>query len=142
MNGLQRRVGRIPENGQLGERGDRLLEELHVLGAHLGEHPGGARHVAAGLSEARHDSARDGIAHRHEDNRNRLRGLLGRQRGLGRERDDNVGLKANKLGRQFGKLIELSFRPTELERDVLALEVTEIRQALTHGRECRRRIWP
>ncbi len=123
-------------------KGNRLLDELHVLGAHLRDHPGCAGQVRARPREARDDSARERIAHRHEDNRNRLRGMLGRQRGLRRERYDNVDLKAHEVGRQFGQLIELAFRPAKLEGDVLALDVAEVLQALTHGLECRRRIWP
>jgi hypothetical protein len=55
--------------------GQRLLQQLQLLGdqfLELGREP---RHVAAGMRKALHEAHRDRVDQHHEDNRNRPRRL-------------------------------------------------------------------
>ena len=137
-----RRISRIPKDSQPGERGNRLLQQLDVLGAHLGDHAGGAGEVRAGPGEAIHHATRDRISHRYEDNRNGSGRLLCRQCGLRGERYDHVDLKPHELRGQFGQLVKLAFRPSKLEGDILALDVAELPKAVAQRLERCRRIGP
>jgi hypothetical protein len=53
-----------------------------------------------------------------------------------------INRNADEILRQFGKLVELSLRPPKFETDIFALDVTKLRQALTHKIELRWWIGP
>jgi len=72
----------------------------------------------------------DRIADRQEDDGDRLSHLLSRLRGLGGGCNEEVHRDPDKFGRQIGKAIHLEVRPTILNGDVLAVDVTEIAQPL------------
>ncbi|MGC1234839.1 MAG: hypothetical protein WA838_09280, partial [Xanthobacteraceae bacterium] len=70
------------------------------------------------------------------DYRNIPRGSLRRINGGGPYRDDDVDLAANQFCRQFGKAGELALCRSDLDLDILALDITKITECLAkwpHG---------
>src|SRR5262249_52845482 len=75
------------------------------------------------------------VADLNEDDRNRAGRLLGRQRRLGRTRDDQVDRKADELGRQARQRFGAALGEAPLDAEVLPLHPAKVAQALAERAE-------
>jgi hypothetical protein len=72
----------------------------------------------------------------HHDDGNVAGRILGRVGGRGQHRDDDIDSAANQISRQFGQASVLPLRGSNLDLDILPLEIAKIAERLAirpHG---------
>ncbi len=108
------------------ERGtDCLRQSLDRFGGKDVWHEAHASDVRAGMRKAADQASLHGIGYPHDDDRDRVSGVL---RGLGGRRvhgHNNVGFEAEELGDQRREAIASAFTIPYIEDDALALDVPE-----------------
>ena len=125
----------MPEGSDARDRGNRFLEQLQTLGNQLRAEEGQPCDVSTLARKARHEPVSDRIAHSLRDNGDHGGRLLG---GAGRgriRRDDEVDLETGQLGRQTRQSLDLPFRRSVLNDDVLTLQIAAFAQSLPEGVE-------
>ena len=106
---------------------DRLLEQLQPFADQLWCESGQSRNVSARVRQAGHEPTPDRIVMIRHDDGDPRRGALGRlRRGCG-PRDDDVHVEPNQLGRESGESVGPVPIPPALDKDVLALDVPQLR---------------
>src|SRR5262249_51006770 len=93
-----------------------------------GREEGQSGHVSARAREAGDDTRCDGIAANNHDNRHGRGGLFGREGPRGPVCREEVDLETNQFGRKFCQSWVISFRPAEVDENVVALNVAEVAQ--------------
>ena len=88
---------RIPQHGNAGELGNDLLEQLQSFARENSRHVGDPRAISSGSRQAIDKSRGNRISHAHENVRNSLANNAGGLSGIGRDGDENVGLKTDKF---------------------------------------------
>ena len=130
------RHGGVPEEDEPGKTGDRLGEQLNLLGDDvfvLGGEPGD---VPAWAREACHQTGGDRVAQDGgDDDGGAARRSPGRP-DRGSPGDDNdIALGLDELGRQRGQALAPAVRPAVLHRDRLALDPAQLPEPLPEGTE-------
>ena len=123
------RAGRIPEDGDVGELGNHFPEQLQPFPFHFRRDRGQPRDVPAGPREARDEARSRRVANGHHDERNRRCRLLDGERGGCASGNDHINFQGDQFGDEGRKAFILSFRPSILDQNVLALDVAEVPQA-------------
>ena len=109
-------------------RWQHLLDHLQALGTQLGRDGAGARRVALGAAQRGDQAGPDGVAHGHEHDRDRARGLLRGEGGRRVSGHDDVRLEPYQFGRELRKPLGLAIVVAPLDLDRLAFDVAEIAQ--------------
>ena len=112
-----------------------VFEKLEPFRDQVGVRVGQARGVATGARKTGHESSADGIGLAHEHDGNRARDFLGRERAAGRCRDENIHLEAEELGRECGQPVDVPRRISQLDDDVLTLDIAKRPKPIPKGRE-------
>jgi hypothetical protein len=129
-----RRIGRIDEDGNTGHCRHELTQELQPFRHQFADENIGAREVASRPGEAGDESELDGVFRNHEHDWNcRGRRLGGDGRGGAAGRNDHRDPLANQIDRQPGQQVEPVVGPAVFDRDVLALDIAVILQALAES---------
>jgi hypothetical protein len=108
---------------------------LKLFPGQVGGHYRQPRDVPPRGGKAGDESAAYGIGNGRHDDRDRPGRVLG---GLGRcptQRDDDVHLQTDQVGREGGETIMLALGPSELDGDVLTFHIAQLAQALAEGLE-------
>src|SRR5882757_9418786 len=84
--------------------------------------------VRFGPRETRDKTCRDGVATDRHDNRNRRSRHFGCARPRRPVGYDDIDVETNKRGDQLGEPIVFALRPSKLDNNVPALDITEIAQ--------------
>jgi hypothetical protein len=87
------------------------------------------------VREAQCQPQPNGIGSKHHDDRDGLGRLLSHQRFAGSQRDDNIYVKADQLGRHGFSPIEVSHRVPDLDGHVLAFDPAPLAETLAEGGE-------
>ena len=132
LGGLQkgpvRGGGMVQEDANPAHLRQGLLENLEPLCIEIGQQYRQPRHVPAGPREAGHMPEANGVGMGHENDGDRAGRPPGRL-GLGRGGcDDDVDLHAGQFRCRFAHLLDRP-RPSELDDQVLALDIAQIAQA-------------
>ena len=127
------RIVRIQKHAHTIQLRQGFLEELQPFGAELANEKGRSGDVAAWTCKAVNQPSRDGVAgdSHHDGNRGR-RSLGGAGRGW-RVRHQNVWLEPNQLDGQLREACVLPLRPSEVDHDVLALDVAQAAKPFSEG---------
>ena len=120
---MRGRVGIEHDGDPLEPRRD-LREQLKVLASQRGFQVGEAGDVPIRAVEPRNNAAGDGIAHIHEDDRDRPRLPLNGNGRRGSVCHDDVGLRADQLPRGRSYPIDVTAGPTKVDPQVAALGPT------------------
>src|SRR5439155_14924246 len=91
--------------------------------------------VAAWPSEARHQLIPDRIAHRRRHDRDRRRCVASGTRAGRRSRQDEVDLETHQLTRQRREPLDVAARRSQLEDEVLTLDITALPESPAKGIE-------
>src|SRR5262249_7461182 len=86
--------------------------------------------IAPRSGKARDEPGTDRITERQHDDRDRACRTLGRLSGRGGRDDDDVRLESQAFGSQGGKSLALAIGGEVVDRNRLALDVTQVVQAL------------
>ena len=97
------------------------MQEPQPLASELQLHAGYAGEIATGPVDARDKPLLDRVVPAPENDR-KSRGGTCRANPRGVGRDYNIDATANEIGHQLRQPIELVFRPTVFDDDILALE--------------------
>ena len=125
-----------PQHPNVRRLGEDFMEKRQAfLTEFRGDHrkPG---NVSTRASQARGEPLSHGVAASQHHDRDRLRHLLGGDRRAAGISDDEVHLATDEISRQIPKSVRLSFCGSDLEQDVSAFEVAEMRRPFR--RESRR----
>lgn len=125
-----REIGRINDNGDLGQRRNRFLDQLDALGADLGQEKGQSGQIPAGTGETGHEPDVDGIGHSAHHNWNGRGGLLGCScagRAMGYE---HIDVEVHQFGCENGKAIVVSLGKLIMDGNIFSLFVAELVQPL------------
>jgi len=125
-------MGRIPEDGDPGHRGDHLLEELQPLAGRLGGLDVQPRDVSLRPREVGDLPDADGVGASGHD-RDRPGRPAGRDCREIPHRTDDVDLETHEIRRQFGEKFRLSLRRSDLDDDVLPLDPAQLAEFLPEG---------
>lgn len=115
------RVVRIHKEGNLGDAGKELMQQLQPLGDKLGSDKGDPRDVPLRTTETGHETRADRVRGGHEHDWDCLRC---RHRGTGSdvvERADDRDLAADEVGGHGRQPVKLAFRPAVFDGQVAAL---------------------
>src|SRR2546422_1356147 len=123
-------IGRIPEDGHLGNQGRDLLEQFQLFSDYLGGQVGQACDVSTRPREAGDEPTPHRIASIRHDNGDRPSSLLGCKGRVRSWRYDHGNVETDEVGREVRESLILSFRGSVLERYVLALHVAEFSEPL------------
>jgi hypothetical protein len=104
------------------------MKQFDVFCIRCRRHEGHAGDVSARTSQAGNDAGLYGVGRDGYD-RDILCCLLGRQCVRHVKRHDQIDFESDKFGREFWKLVSLSFGGAKLERDVLSLDISEFTQS-------------
>ena len=124
----EKRLGFAKRTATPGHARYRILENLQALSANLRLKDRLSGDVSIGPGEALGNIRANGVSDYRYNNGNRRGGALGRPSRRPVLGHDNVNPETNKLGGQFGQPIEVPIGPSELDDDVLALEVAKVAQ--------------
>ena len=126
----------VIDQGHARELGLHLLQELEPL-AVLGADERDAGDVAAGPRVAGHEAGLIGERHVREHDRNLGGHTLGGATCLRSRRADDVDVELDQLGGELGEAGRVAVRPSEFDREVLALDVAEPAEPLPERIEVR-----
>ena len=90
------------------------------------------------MGQAGDEAGSDRVGHAHEDDRDCGGRLPDRGGRLGPDGEDEVDRQADQLCRQLRELVDPAFGEASLQREVAALDVTEVAHASPQGLEVRR----
>jgi hypothetical protein len=110
-------------------RGDNLTQDFESLAGKIGLLVRQSSGVAARSRQTCDQAAADRIVRQYKDDRDDRRSLPYCWGGVS-VRDNDVDLKADKLGRDFGDALGPSLRPAILDRDGVTLDPAERMQSL------------
>src|SRR5262245_36670546 len=127
---LADRIGRLDEHRDTRGCGQQLAQEFQPLCCQLGRENTDAGEVATRPGEARNKTNADRVITGYEDDWDCRRCRLGCEYGRCTDRSDHGNLSANQIGRQLRQSIKLVLGPAVDDRDVLALDITGLFQAL------------
>ena len=130
-----REIGRINDNGDLGQRRNRFLDQLDALGADLGQEKGQSGQIPAGTGETGHEPDVDGIGHSAHHNWNGRGGLLGCSCAGCAMGYEHIDVEVYQFGCQFGEAVVSALGPPILEDNVVALLVSELAKTRSQGVE-------
>ena len=117
------------------ERSDALrgrhdfANELKAFPGQLRRGGGQSGDVSTGAGEAGDKPGADRVAGGRHDNWNVGGGSLCRQRGRCFRRDQNIDLERNQFSRERGKPVQFAFGATELDLNILAVDVAKVAHA-------------
>src|SRR6266545_2751073 len=124
---------RILEDGDPGDPGHSLFEQLQLFSNDLGGNARQPGDIAAGPREAGDEPTRNRIGNEREDDGDRPGRGFGGLRGWRSHRKDDVYLQADQLGRELRESLVLSLRPSVLNSDVPIFYVAKLSQPLAEG---------
>jgi hypothetical protein len=127
-------IGRIEEDGHARRVRHQLAQKRQPLRRQLDDEKVDAGQVAARPCEARHQPVPDRVVPDIEDDGSRRGRCLGRERrGHAPGCDNHGNAAANKVGRQRRQALKLIVGPAVFDRQVFALDIAGILEALTES---------
>src|SRR5437879_7179314 len=130
---------RIPQHGDATSVGNRLSNQLQPFVGQTGLIEKAPRNVPSGLSEAANEPGLNGVALQVErHNRDRARCILRGPHGRRTDRKQHVHLLLDEVSSETRECFRLPTRKSELERYVIAINVTKVAQPLSYGIDCAR----
>src|SRR5262249_51954248 len=133
------RIGRIDEHGNTLGCGQKLAQKAQPLCRQLSYEKIDASRVAAWSGEVGDETELDRAIADAKDDRDRRRGRAGSEcPWRGAWRDDHGHPAADQIGRQLWKPIVAAFRRADLDRNILAQNVTAFTKTLM---ECSQAAW-
>src|SRR5262245_19217970 len=110
------------------KRRNEFLEHLESLACQLGGNAGYPGRFATGSRNARYQTLERVAGADHDGNG--VRGLLGRSQTLIAGNEQHVYVEAGELARQFGQPIEIALRPSDLDMNILSLDIAQLTQSI------------
>ena len=133
--GLHERIVGIAQNAHAARPRYDLGDQFEALCRRLGGGGGQSGEIAVRPRKVADQPRRDWIACHHDDG-NVAGRILCRMGGRGLYRDDDIDLAANQFRRQFGEASDLALRRSDLDLDILPLDIAKIAERLAkwpHG---------
>ena len=128
-----KRIHRVPEDGDVRQRGDHLPKQSQPLPFQVGRDRGQPGHVTARTREARDEAGANRIANRHHHARNDRGRVLDGESGGRAGGDDHIDALADKLGDESGNTAIVPFRPSVFDVHIRAFQVAESRNPCRKG---------
>ena len=124
---------RIPQHCNARHTRERGLEIFEPLAGEDGGHVGYAGHIAPRIRKARDEPGANRIGHPHEYDRHRASGFFHRDRRVGGDTHEHIGLHRHELRGEGGKSVKRAILVTVLDDNVASLDVAELAQSLPEG---------
>ena len=124
---------RIPQHRHARNLRHRLLQKLEDFARQLVVDQRNPRHVSAGSSDARHQSALHRIVADQCYDRNRIRGVLGVRRDVAAIGKDQIGFELHQFCGERRKTLAFAVGVPVFDLDGFSIDVTERLQALNQG---------
>jgi hypothetical protein len=131
------RIRRVPKQSDSGLLRKRFLQQLQALTAELRRDAGQAGDVATRPRQALDEPYSHCVATRPHHDRDHRSRLLGGERGLRSERDDDVDVEADELGCERGKPLRPALGVSVFDEEVLSLDVAKLVEPETESVETR-----